>query len=40
MTEALLSVLCLLGILITVVVWSVIVVAAKADRAMDDDERK
>lgn len=40
MGEALLSVLCLLGILITVVVWSVIVVAAKADRAMDDDERK
>ncbi len=38
MSEALLAVLCLLGILVTVVVWSVIIVAAKADRTMDDDE--
>lgn len=38
MTEALLSVLCLLGILITVVVWSVVIVAARADRMTGDDE--
>lgn len=39
MNEALLAVLCLLGIVITVVVWSVVIVAARADRAMDDNER-
>lgn len=37
MTEALLSVLCLLGILIAVVVFSAVIVADRADKAVDDD---
>lgn len=36
MSEALLAVLCLLIILVTVLVWSVIVVAVRADRAQGD----
>lgn len=40
MGEALLGVLCLLIILVTVLVLSVIVAAARADRVMGDDERK
>lgn len=38
MTEALLAVLRLFGILITVVVLSVVIVAARADRIVGDDE--
>ncbi len=38
MSEALLGALCLLGILITVVVLSVVIVAARADRIVGDDE--
>ena len=37
MSEALLAVLCLLGIVITIVVWSAIVVAARADKAQGDE---
>lgn len=37
MTEALLGVLCLLIILVTVLVWSVIVAAVRADRLNGDE---
>lgn len=37
MSEALLAVLCLLGIVITVVVLSALVAASRADRALDDE---